>query len=771
MTPPAWGGRRVQEIRDLMAQQLPAPCAARTSPRCSITVTTADDLKVGHILDRATHPELTWKPTNWRIECQACSDSSGMGVRVKAAAHRAANRASPSTENRDAPQRQVTLITGPPAAGKTTHAHSLGLTVYDVDDEQWTSETEYIDAIATLAHDPHAQAAVIRTSNPHTWAKLIQATETIAINPGQAECERRARARGRNVAATIAAIRKWFDTEPVFPTEGQDRKPPPLPVSLSGDRSASLSGRSGSVASQDGQNGGKDRLAGPTGSQLLGSGSEALRSAPVASGGVVVPERLWWDPVRLARHEWLVPLLDVPPDANPPLAMTPPHPDAVDTFGWSAVEWIESRRKIRLRWWQRLAVVRQLEHDADGMLLWRVTVESAPRRAGKSERLRSVALWRLEHGVELFEPGQVVVHIGRDLAICREVQERAWPWCEAEGWQVRRGNGKEAVTHPNGARWLVKAKDAVYGFDGHAVIADECWDLAPSAISDGAEPAMLDRVSPQLTMTSTAHPDRTSLMPDRIAAGLADDDPEILLLLWSARDGADHDDPETWRSASPYWTGERRKTIASKRREALATAPSVDNPDPVGSWAAQYLNVWPRLVARVVPGDPVVGGDDWAALAVLAPVGRPDAVSVEGWPGERLSVARGWRDGDRAVVDAQDVADVASAAALVASWGVRSVSVGADMVDDPAWREHGLRASSESGSVLAAVGSLSRLLTDGVLRHTGGEHLSGQVLDLRVSPSPAGLRLRSSARSDAVKAAVRAVQAARPVGRQRIIAV
>jgi hypothetical protein len=50
----------------------------------------------------------------------------------------------------------------------------------------------------------------------------------------------------------------------------------------------------------------------------------------------VVPERLWWDPEGLARFEWLVPLLDVPADANPPLAMTPPPSDAVGTYGWSA---------------------------------------------------------------------------------------------------------------------------------------------------------------------------------------------------------------------------------------------------------------------------------------------------------------------------------------------------------------------------------------------------------------------------------------------------
>lgn len=152
--------------------------------------------------------------------------------------------------------------------------------------------------------------------------------------------------------------------------------------------------------------------------------------------------------------DWLQPYLEVPGDASAPLAMTPVHPDAVGSYGAAAIEWIEARRRLTLRWWQRLAIVRQLEHREDGSLCWPVVVESGSRRIGKSERLRSIALWRMEHGVDLFEPGQIVVHVGRDLAVVREVQQRVWSWCEAQEWDITRGNGKEAVTHPNGlAGW------------------------------------------------------------------------------------------------------------------------------------------------------------------------------------------------------------------------------------------------------------------------------------------------------------------------------
>ena len=117
-----------------------------------------------------------------------------------------------------------------------------------------------------------------------------------------------------------------------------------------------------------------------------------------------VPARLRWAHHVENAPEWLAPYLEVPGDASPPLAMTEVHPLAVCSYGaatcshgwrgvpfrWEppAIEWIESRRGIRLRWWQRLAIVRQLEHDAEGRLVWFNVVESGTRRIGKSERLR-----------------------------------------------------------------------------------------------------------------------------------------------------------------------------------------------------------------------------------------------------------------------------------------------------------------------------------------------------------------------------------------------
>src|SRR5690606_23888232 len=119
---------------------------------------------------------------------------------------------------------------------------------------------------------------------------------------------------------------------------------------------------------------------------------------------------LQWPAHTQSPPDWLAPYLVVPDNAAPPLAMTPVHPDAVGSYGPAAIEWMEANLPDvkELRWWQRLAIVRQLEHDADGTLCWKVIVETGPRRIGKSVRLRGMALWRLAVGHTLFPENQLV---------------------------------------------------------------------------------------------------------------------------------------------------------------------------------------------------------------------------------------------------------------------------------------------------------------------------------------------------------------------------
>lgn len=522
----------------------------------------------------------------------------------------------------------------------------------------------------------------------------------------------------------------------VFPGAIDPRKPPPLPISPSG--------------AQDGQ--------------------------------WTVPARLSWAHHVRTAPDWLAPYLVVPGNASPPLAMTEVHPLAVCSYGaescdhaWrgvpfvvppNAVAWIEQARRIRLRFWQRLATVRQLEHDAAGRLVWRTVVESGPRRIGKSERLRSLALWRMEHGVDLFEPGQTVIHFGRDLGVVREVQERAWPWCEKRGWAISRNNNNRSVTHPNGARWL--AKTSAYSFDVHLGLADECWDIEPGRISEDLEPATLERESAQVVLTSTSHRLATSLMKGRILSALMADDGRTLLLLWGITPDMDIFDEATWKAASAHWSEDRRDMIAAKLAEAQEAGPQIDDPDPVGSWANQFLNRWDLVVRPKVRGEQLVDAETWSALEAERPAGPPNAAAVESWFEDGVSVVLAWRLADATVVvEAEDFPDLASAVAAVKASGFRGVStVGSSLREDPAVKGK-IRTRPGEAHVRVAVAELQRLLAEGVVRHAGGRHLTGQVLELRTSPGVDGPRVVSTGRADAVKATVWALRAAR-VGGSRI---
>lgn len=489
---------------------------------------------------------------------------------------------------------------------------------------------------------------------------------------------------------------------------------------------------------------------------------------------LVVRADLAWNPQVLAKYAWLEPFLAVPDDAAPPLAMSRPADDAVGSYGPEAVCWIESTQKIRLRWWQALAVTRQLEHRADGSLCHRVVVESAPRRAGKSLRVRGVALWRLAHP-DLFGESQLVLHTGSDVAICREIQRGAWRWAEeVAGWSVSRANGKEALETPDGDRWLVRAKGAVYGYDVCLGIVDEGWDVAPDVVSEGLEPAILERSSPQLHLTSTAHRRATSLMRSRLQVALTAEDPDTLLLLWGAAAGADPGNPEVWRAASPHWSEDRRRMIADKYAKALAgeADPQADDPDPMAGFEAQYLNRWQLRPAKVEKGDPVVSEDDWAALAVDPPSRAPVAAAVESWFDNGVALALAWRVDGRAVVSVRDLPELGDVGDVLAGVGYRGkVKVGASLMDDPALA--GVRAVKGTGRTGAAVQELRRLLDEDVFRHDRGELLTEQVLAARTAPGADGPRMVSNGAADAIKAAVwAATDCRRPSpGRPRLVVV
>jgi hypothetical protein len=450
--------------------------------------------------------------------------------------------------------------------------------------------------------------------------------------------------------------------------------------------------------------------------------------------------------------------------------MTPPHPRAVGSLGHDAIEWIETHvtemgRPIRLYWWQKLAIVRQLEVDADGRLVWRVVVESCPRRAGKSVRLRVMALWRMAHA-ELLGEEQQCIHVARDMNIVREILRGAFDWAELRDWTVRKANGKEEIEAPDGSRWLARSVHATTGYSPGLALADECWDIEPGVIDEGLEPATMKRISPQLVLTSTAHRRATSLMKGRITRALqaiqSGEETNTLLLLWAMPPGADPSEESSWRAASPHWSPEDRDFIRDKYVAALAGQddPDSDDPDPMEGFLAQYGNRWKLTASRTAPGSAVVKEQEWAELEGPLPDGPPAGVAIEGWYRDGVSVARAWFADGRVTVSVSDHRDVPGAIAAAAAAGCPNpIRVGKSLTGDPAlqplWHE------PMQGTTKSAVADLRRLVDDGALAHDGSAELARQVLALRVSPSADGVTLRSKGRADAVKSAVWAAEAAR----------
>lgn len=516
----------------------------------------------------------------------------------------------------------------------------------------------------------------------------------------------------------------------------------------------------------------------------LSSGSEQSPPLPAHTRDVSVPlvearSGLSWDELCRDAPDWLKPYLDLPGDAAAPLWVSGVHPDAVGSMGPAAIAWMESNvlergRPLRLRWWQKLAVVLQLQHREDGSLCWRVILESGPRRIGKSVRLRGMALWRLANGPTLFEPEQLVLHTGKDLAIVREVMRKAWAWAAPlEDWDIKRGMTEPEVSYLGVNRWVARSKDSTTGYDACLALCDEAWDVPPSSIDDDLEPTMLERESPQLVLTSTAHRRATSLMRGRILDALATDDRETLLLVWAMPPGSDPGDETAWRAASPHWSEDRHRMIASKYAKALAgeADPEADDPDPMQGFIAQYGNVWRLRERRRQRGQAIVTEAEWAGLAnVLARPGAPDGAAIEAWFGRGVSLAQAWRlDDDRVVVSVSDHAELDAAVDALRATGYRGRTVlGMSLMADPAARR--LSRGKGEARTAASVNDLSRLLAEDTLRHDGGDHLTRQVLAVRTSPGADGPRMVSSERADAVKAAVWAVRSARSkLGKPRVV--
>ena len=471
---------------------------------------------------------------------------------------------------------------------------------------------------------------------------------------------------------------------------------------------------------------------------------------------------------------WLEELRAAPDNAVWPRLMTVPHPRATGSLGPAFIEWAEERTGRPLRWWQRLVATRVLETDEAGTLVWEAVILTMARQLGKSWLLRELCLWRIHQGERFGEP-QDVMHTGKDLAICKEVQRIARIWAKANpaAYKVREVNGQEEIEHvADGSRWMLRAKEAVYGYSVSLGAADEAWKVRASSIEEGLAPTMAERAQPQLLLVSTAHRLATSLMLGRRAAALTalEDGSGDLLIEWSTPRGAELDDRDGWRLASPHWTPQRERLIG-RQLEALQSGEIDDpeEPDPEESFRAQWLNQWPRkktdppgtvedllppgLWARLaIPGVVSVGSvyvaleDDYGFGAAVACVGRLEdgRLEVDGWLRD---------DWDTAIADVHRLATVRT---------IRELHVGASLLDrlPP---NSGLPRAKPAVATHTRVGlALVRdLVAGGELVHDETTRdLDSALAVAQVRESPSGLQIVARGPTHLLRAVAWAVTAA-----------
>ena len=285
-------------------------------------------------------------------------------------------------------------------------------------------------------------------------------------------------------------------------------------------------------------------------------------------------------------------LADMPPSAAMPRLMSGPHPDAVGSYAQECIDLAESirlqpRRSDGVRWWQRLALLRALEHDADGNLVWPMVVMSGPRQVGKSWLERIVCNWRMQQG-ERFGEEQAVLHIAHKLVAAQEVWRPAARSLSHVA-HVRWTNGEQQIEMDDGSRWMIQAANDGTGvsFSLAMALIDEAWRVNRQVADEAILPTMAESASPQLWLVSTAGTSESDLMMVNRSAALAElEEPRpgsALLLEWSAAPDPDLDidDPSVWRAFAPHWDERREERMRTARAKVEERA-----------FRQQWLNQW-----------------------------------------------------------------------------------------------------------------------------------------------------------------------------------
>ena len=170
-----------------------------------------------------------------------------------------------------------------------------------------------------------------------------------------------------------------------------------------------------------------------TGTGSAGRGRSMRRCNRATRFTVAGRRRRWWrcrsaTGSAASDERWEVPWLKglrrVPRDATWPRLMTVPHPQAAGSLGGEFVRWAERREGKDVALVAAAGRGPAARGRQAGELVWGTCCLTMARQLGKSWLLRELMLWRMHQGDRFGEP-QDVIHTGKDLQVCQEVQRRA----------------------------------------------------------------------------------------------------------------------------------------------------------------------------------------------------------------------------------------------------------------------------------------------------------------------------------------------------------
>lgn len=266
------------------------------------------------------------------------------------------------------------------------------------------------------------------------------------------------------------------------------------------------------------------------------------------------------------------------------------------TSGPYAVEAYEKTGMV-LDPWQRDALDDHCAENADGSWLTLESVEEVSRQNGKGEIINALCI------LHLFVLGtQTIIYSAHEFKTAKEsylklaALIRNTPEYDAQVLYYHNSNEDTSIGLKNGQRlrFLTRSKDGGRGFTGDAIIFDEAFNIAASAL-DALLPTLSSKPNPHVYYFSSAG--KTTTESDVLYGLKLQGEAGDLSIIWrsfSADPDADTDDETAWAQANPAF-GIRitKRWIVNVERKRMSTA----------AFRRERMGIWePRLSAgSVIP--------------------------------------------------------------------------------------------------------------------------------------------------------------------------